>query len=44
MGDLCELGITCFDFDNTGYVKTVTEISSDNSAPMRKTRHHENQP
>ncbi|WP_417118860.1 hypothetical protein [Olsenella phocaeensis] len=43
MGDLCGLGISYFDFDNTGYVKTATEVSSDNSALMRNIRHHENQ-
>lgn len=43
LGDLCGLGITYFDFDNTGYVKTATEVSSDNSALMRNIRHHENQ-
>ena len=32
LGDLCGFGITYFDFDSTGYVKTATEVSSDNSA------------
>ena len=40
-GDLCGFGISYFDFDNTGYVKTATEVSSDNSALMRNIRRHE---
>ncbi|MDO4850200.1 MAG: hypothetical protein Q4B45_10590 [Coriobacteriia bacterium] len=36
------LGINYFDFDNVGYVKTATEVSSDNSALMRNIRKHEN--
>ncbi|WP_206215063.1 hypothetical protein [Adlercreutzia sp. ZJ138] len=42
LGDLCGFGISYFDFDNTGYVKTATEVSSDNSALMRNVRRHEN--
>jgi len=42
LGDLCGFGITYFDFDNSGYVKTATEVSSDNSALMRNIRRHEN--
>lgn len=42
LGDLTGSGITYFDFDNTGYVKTATEVSSDNSALMRNIRRHEN--
>ncbi len=42
LGDLTSFGITYFDFDNTGYVKTATEVSSDNSALMRNIRRHEN--
>ena len=42
LGDLCGFGITYFDFDSTGYVKTATEVSSDNSALMRNIRRHEN--
>ncbi len=42
LGDLCGLGINYFDFDNVGYVKTATEVSSDNSALMRNIRKHEN--
>ncbi len=41
LGDLCGFGISYFDFDNTGYVKTVTEVSSDNSALMRNIKRHE---
>lgn len=41
LGDLCGFGITYFDFDNTGYVKTATEVSSDNSALMRNIARHE---
>lgn len=42
LGDLCGLGISYFDFDDTGYVKTATEVSSDNSALMRNIRKNEN--
>ena len=42
LGDLCGFGITYFDLDNSGYVKTATEVSSDNSALMRNIRRHEN--
>ena len=41
LGDLCGFGVTYFDFDNTGYVKTATEVSSDNSALMRNIARHE---
>lgn len=41
LGDLCGFGISYFDFDGTGYVKTATEVSSDNSALMRNIRRHE---
>ncbi len=41
LGDLCGLGISYFDFDSAGYVKTATEVSSDNSALMRNIRRHE---
>ena len=41
LGDLCGLGINYFDFDNVGYVKTATEVSSDNSALMRNIRKNE---
>lgn len=40
LGDLTGLGINYFDFDNVGYVKTATEVSSDNSALMRNIRKH----
>lgn len=41
LGDLTGFGITYFDFDNVGYVKTATEVSSDNSALMRNIAQHE---
>ena len=41
LGDLTGFGITYFDFDNVGYVKTATEVSSDNSALMRNIARHE---
>ncbi len=41
LGDLTGFGISYFDFDNTGYVKTATEVSSDNSALMRNIARHE---
>lgn len=43
LGDLTGFGISYFDMDESrGYVKTVTEVSSDNSALMRNIRRHEN--
>ncbi len=42
LGDLCGFGLTYFDFDATGYVKTATEVASDNSALLRNIRAHEN--
>lgn len=39
---LVELGVNYFDTDNVGYVKTATEVSSDNSALMRNIRKNEN--
>ena len=43
LGDLCGFGIGYFDLDESrGYVKTATEVSSDNSALMRNIRRHEN--
>lgn len=41
LGDLCGFGITHFDFDSTGYVKTATEVSSDNAALIRNIARHE---
>lgn len=41
LGDLTGFGITYFDFDNTGYVKTATEVASDSSALMRNIARHE---
>ena len=43
LGDLTGFGIGYFDFDEShGYVRTATEVSSDNSAFMRNIRRHEN--
>lgn len=42
LGDLCGLGVNYFDLDNVGYVKTATEVSSDNSALMRNISKNEN--
>ncbi len=41
LGDLTGFGITYFDFDDTGYVKTAAEVSSDNSALIRNIARHE---
>ena len=41
LGDLCGFGAMYFDFDNSGYVKTATEVSSDNSQLMRNIARHE---
>ena len=42
-GGLTGFGISYFDMDESrGYVKTATEVSSDNSALMRNIRRHEN--
>lgn len=43
LGDLTGFGINYFDMDDSrGYVKTATEVSSDNSALIRNIRRHEN--
>jgi hypothetical protein len=42
VGDLTGFGLTYFDYDGSGYVKTAREVSSDNSALMRNIRRHEN--
>ena len=42
LGDLTGPGINYFDFDNVGYMKTATEVSSDNSALMLNIRKREN--
>ena len=43
LGDLTGFGIGYFNFDESrGYVRTATEVSSDNSALMRNIRRHEN--
>ena len=41
LGDLCGFGINYFDLDDSGYVKTATEVSSDNSQLMRNIARHE---
>ena len=42
LGDLCGFGPTYFDFeDGRGFVKTATEVASDNSALMRNIARHE---
>ena len=41
LGDLCGLGLTYFDFDSTGYVKTATEVASEQQALMRNVARHE---
>lgn len=42
LGDLMGLGVDYFDLDKTCYVRTATEVSSDNSGLMRNVRKHEN--
>lgn len=42
MGDLCGFGLSYFDIDDAGGIKTATEVSSDNSALMRNIKKHEN--
>lgn len=43
LGDLTGFGISYFDMDDSrGFVRTATEVSSDNSALMRNIRRHEN--
>ena len=37
-----EVDVDYFDFDKVGYVRTATEVSSDNSALMRNVRKSEN--
>lgn len=41
LGDLCGFAISSLNFDGVRYVKTATEVSSDNSALMRNIRRHE---
>lgn len=41
--DLTGSRIGYFDFDGAGYVKTATDVSSDNSALMRNIRRHEHE-
>ena len=43
LGDMCGFGIQYFDYDKgSGYLKTATEVASDNSALLRNIRSHEN--
>lgn len=42
MGDACGFGLTYFDIDQRGGIRTATEVSSDNSQLMRNIRKHEN--
>lgn len=42
MGDSCGFGLNYFDIDDSGGIKTATEVSSDNSVLMRNIRKHEN--
>ncbi len=42
LGDLVGFGIGYFDIDESGGIKTATEVSSENSALMRNIRKHEN--
>lgn len=41
MGDLCGFGLNYFDIDESGGLKTATEVSADNSQLMRNLRNHE---
>ncbi|WP_270573715.1 hypothetical protein [Candidatus Collinsella stercoripullorum] len=41
LGDLCGFGMDYFCLDKTGYLRTATEVASDNSALMRNIRRHE---
>lgn len=41
MGDLCGFGLGYFDIDDSGGLKTATEVSADNSQLMRNLRNHE---
>lgn len=42
MGDACGFGLNYFDMDDSGGIKTATEVVSDNSQLMRNIRKHEN--
>lgn len=42
LGDACGFGMNYFDTDDSGGIKTATEVSSDNSQLMRNIRKHEN--
>lgn len=41
MGDLCGFGLSYFDVDKSGGIRTATEVASDNAALMRNVRKHE---
>lgn len=41
MGDKCGFGLNYFDIDDSGGIKTATEVSADNSALMRNIKRHE---
>lgn len=42
--DLREFGLDYFDLGRTGYLRTATEVSTDNSALMLSIRRHEHAP
>ena len=42
LGDSCGFGLNYFDVDDSGGIKTATEVSSDNSVLMRTIKEHEN--
>lgn len=42
LGQMTGFGLTYFDVDKSGGVRTATEVSSDNSQLMRSVRRHEN--
>ena len=42
MGDSCGFGLTYFDIDTSGGIRTATQVSTDNSQLMRNIRKHEN--
>lgn len=42
MGDGCGFGLTYFDIDTSGGIRTATQVSTDNSQLMRNIRKHEN--
>lgn len=42
MGDSCGFGLTYFDIDTSGGIRTATQVSTDNSQLMRNIKKHEN--